>query len=97
MTKPTLLLITAAGLLAATMTASWAHSAVAAAAVYVAVVATLAHATSSPVTRTVGASVLVIAATVILTLRAARKVIDVALWFLTTSSQGILITAKALS
>lgn len=95
MNKPTLLLITAAGLLAAILTGSWAGSGLAAVAAYVAVVASLAHATHTPIARTLGASLLVIAATLILTLRALRQLIDVALWVLNLSAQGALITAKA--
>lgn len=97
MTKPTLLLITTAGLLAAIAAANWAHSGAAAAVAYVGVVATLAHATGHPVARTLGASALVIATALILTLNALRKLLDVALWLLNLSTQGALITAKALS
>lgn len=95
MSKPTLLLITAAGLLAAALAGNWTGSALAAVAAYVAVVASLAHATHAPTARTIGASVLVIAAALILTLRALRKLIDVALWLLNLSAQGALITVKA--
>lgn len=95
MTKPTLLLITAAGLLAAFLTGSWTGSGPTAVAAYLAVVASLAHATHAPAARTIGASVLVIAAALILTLRALRTLIDVALWLLNLSAQGALITAKA--
>lgn len=97
MSKPTLFLITAAGLFAALGATNWTHLPVAVAAVYVAVVATLAHATGHPVARTVGASLLVIATCLILTLHALRKLVDVALWLLQLSTQGALITAKALS
>ncbi|MGK9463943.1 hypothetical protein ACSLFT_28515 [Streptomyces sp. G6] len=99
MTKPTLLLIALAGLLAAGIAASWlpAHPALAAALGYTAAVATLAHGVGAPAARTVGASVLVIAATLAILLRALRHLIDVALWILTTSTQGALHTAKAFS
>ncbi|MFJ3037737.1 hypothetical protein [Streptomyces tendae] len=99
MTKPTLLLIALAGLLAASIAASWvpAHPVLAATAGYVAAVATLAHGVGAPTARTVGASVLVLAAALALLLRATRHVIDVALWILTASANGALHTAKALS
>ncbi|MGW5429974.1 hypothetical protein ACWET9_22590 [Streptomyces sp. NPDC004059] len=97
MSKPTLLLITAAGLFAALGAASWAQSGLATLVVYVAVVASLAHATGAPVARTLGASLLVIATALIVTLHALRKLLDVALWLLNLSTQGALITAKALS
>lgn len=97
MTKPTLLLVTAAGLLAAILAAGWlpSHPATAAVAAYTLAVGTLAHAVGAPPARTVGASVLVIATTLILILRATRKLIDVALWILGTSTQGALYTVKA--
>jgi len=93
--KPTLLLITAAGLLAAFLAGSLAHSGLVAIVAYTAVAATLAHATHAPVARTLGASVLVIATILILTLHALRKLIDVALWILNLNVQGVLFTAKA--
>lgn len=58
---------------------------------------TLAHGVGAPPARTLGASVLVIAAALALTLRALRKLIDIALWILGTSAQGALHTAKAFS
>ena len=99
MTKPTLLLVTAAGLLAAILAAGWlpSHPATAAVVAYTLAVGTLAHAVGAPIARTVGASVLVIASVLILTLRAIRKLTDIALWILTTASQGALHTAKALA
>jgi hypothetical protein len=97
MNKPTLLLVTAAGLLAAIGATNWTHSAAVTAVVYAAVVATLAHATGNPPARTIGASALVIATCLILTLHALRKLVDVALWLLNLSTQGALYTAKALS
>lgn len=99
MTKPTLFLATAAGLLAAFIAASWVptHPVLAAAVGYAAAVGTLAHGTGAPAARTIGASVLVIAATLALILRAVRKLIDIALWILGTSIHGALHTAKALS
>ena len=97
MTKPTLLLVTAAGLLAAILAASWlpTHPATAAAVAYTLAVGTLAHTIGAPPARTVGASVLVITSVLILVLRTVRKITDVALWILTTASQGALNTAKA--
>ena len=62
---------------------------------YALAVGTLAHAVGAPPARTVGASVLVIAHALILVLRTVRKLIDVALWILGTSTQGALNTAKA--
>lgn len=99
MTKPTLLLATVAGLLAAILAAGWlpSHPATAALVAYTAVVGTLAHAVGAPPARTVGASLVVIATALILVLRAVRKLTDVALWILNTASQGALYTAKALA
>jgi hypothetical protein len=99
MTRPTLILATIAGLIAAIVTAGWfpTHPALAAACGYAAAVATLAHGTGAPVLRSIGASVLLLAAALALLLRTARRVIDVALWILTTSANGALYTAKALS
>jgi hypothetical protein len=96
-TKPTLLLTAAAGLLAAILAASWLPNAPLLAAVvgYTAVVGSLAHATGAPVARTIGASVLVLAATLAVLLRAVRHVIDVALWILTAGAGAALYTAKA--
>jgi hypothetical protein len=99
MTKPTLLLATAAGLLAAIVAAGWlpAHPAAAAVVAYMAVVGTLAHGVGAPVLRTIGASVVVVATCLILALRALRALTDVALWLLTLSTRGALHTAKALA
>lgn len=99
MTKPTLLLATIAGLLAAFIAASWfpTHPALAALLGYIAVVGTLAHGVGAPIARTLGASALTVAMALILALRATRKLIDIALWILGTSTQGALHTAKALS
>ncbi|MGW9058892.1 hypothetical protein [Streptomyces sp. NPDC055733] len=99
MTKPTLLLIALAGLLAAGIAASWmpAHPVLAAVLGYTAAVATLAHGVGAPTARTLGASLLVLAAALALLLRALRQVIDVALWLLTAGANGALHTAKALS
>lgn len=97
MNKSTLLLTATAGLLAAIVAASWfpGSPALAAAAGYTAVVATLAHSTGAPVLRTLGATVVVLAATLALLLRAVRHVIDVALWILTAGTGIALTTAKA--
>lgn len=95
MNKPTLLLTAAAGLLAAIVAASWfpASPMLAALIGYSAVVGTLAHGTGAPALRTIGATVIVLAAALALLLRAVRHVIDVALWILTASAA--LYTAKA--
>lgn len=97
MTKPTLLLTAFAGLLAATVAVSWfpASPLLAAIVGYSAVVGTLAHGTGAPVWRTVGATVVVLAVTVALLLRALRRVIDIAVWILTAGTSVALITAKA--
>ncbi|WP_192806280.1 hypothetical protein [Streptomyces sp. SS1-1] len=97
MNKPTLLLATAAGLLAAIVAASWfpTHPGLAALLGYTVVVGSLASGTGAPVARTIGASVLVIAMALTLTLHAVRKLIDLALWILGTSTQGALHAAKA--
>lgn len=97
MNKSTLLLTAAAGLLAAVVAASWfpASPLIAALIGYSAVVGTLAHATGAPVLRTIGATVIVLAATLALLLRAVRHVIDVALWILTAGAGAALYTAKA--
>lgn len=97
MTKSTLLLAAAAGVFAAVVAASWfpASPLIAALAGYAAAVGTLAHATGAPVLRTVGASVVVLAAVLALLLRALRHVIDVALWILTAGGSAALTTAKA--
>jgi hypothetical protein len=96
-TKPTLLLTAIAGLLAAIVAVSWFPSSplIAAAVGYCAVVGTLAHAVGAPVGRTIGATVIVLAATLALLLRAVRHVIDVALWILTAGTGAALYTAKA--
>ncbi len=97
MTKPTLLLTATAGLLAATVAVSWFPGSPMLAALigYSAVVGTLAHGTGAPVLRTIGATIVVLAAALALLLRALRRVIDVALWVLTAGTSAALITAKA--
>lgn len=97
MTKPTLLLTATAGLLAAIVAVSWFPTSPLLAAVlgYCAVVGSLAHAVGAPALRTVGATVIVLAATLALLLRAIRHVIDVALWILTAGTGAALYTAKA--
>lgn len=99
MTKPTLLLIALAGLLAAGIAASWfpTHPVLAATIGYVAAVASLAHGVGAPTARTLGATVLVLAAALALLLRAARQIIDIALWIITAGANGALHTAKALA
>jgi hypothetical protein len=96
-TKSTLLLTATAGLLAAIVAASWFPTSPLLAVLigYTAVVGTLAHAVGAPVLRTIGATVVVLAATLALLLRAARHVIDIALWVLTAGSSVALNTAKA--
>jgi lipoprotein signal peptidase len=96
-TKPTLLLTAVAGLLAAIVAVSWFPASPLLAAVfgYGAVVGSLAHGVGAPVLRTIGATVIVLAATLALLLRAARHVIDVALWILTAGAGAALYTAKA--
>lgn len=89
--------ITMAGVLAASLAAEWTGSGLAAVAAYVAVVASLAHVTGQPAVRTVGATLLTVVATLILTLRAVRALLDGVLWFLHTSSQGVLLTVKAVA
>lgn len=97
MTKPTLLLTAAAGLLAAIVAVSWFPTSplLAAAISYTTVVGSLAHGVGAPVLRTIGATVTVLAATLALLLRAVRHVIDVALWILTAGAGVALHTAKA--
>lgn len=97
MTKPTLLLTAAAGLLAAIVAASWSPGSPLLAVVvgYSAVVGSLAHGVGAPVLRTIGATILVLAVTLALLLRAVRHVIDVALWILTAGAGAALHTAKA--
>lgn len=97
MTKPTLLLTATAGLLAAIVAVSWfpASPLIAAVAGYTTVVGTLAHGTGAPVLRTIGATVVVLAAALALLLRVLRHVIDVALWILTAGTSAALTTAKA--
>jgi hypothetical protein len=97
MTKPTLLLIAAAGLLAAIVAVSWfpASPLLAALCGYVAVVGTLAHAVGAPVARTIGASVLLLAAVLALLLTALRHLIDLTLWILGATSGVALTAAKA--
>lgn len=97
MNKPTLLLTAAAGLLAAIVAVSWfpASPMLAALIGYTAAVGTLAHGTGAPALRTIGATVVVLAATLALLLRAVRHVIDVALWILTAGAGAALYTAKA--
>jgi hypothetical protein len=96
-TKPTLLLTAAAGLLAAIVAVSWFPTSPLLAAVvgYTAVVGTLAHGVGAPVLRTVGATVVVLATAVALLLRALRHIIDVALWILTAGTGAAVHTAKA--
>jgi hypothetical protein len=96
-TKPTLLLTATAGLLAAIVAVSWFPAVPLAAAVlgYTTVVGTLAHGVGAPVLRTIGASVVVLAAALALVLRAVRQVIDVALWILTAGTGIALHTVKA--
>lgn len=97
MNKPTLLLVSAAGLLAAFVAVSWfpASPLLAVLVGYTAAVGTLAHAVGAPVWRTLGASVLVLAAALAVLLRAVRHVIDVVLWILTAGAGAALYTAKA--
>lgn len=97
MTKPTLLLTATAGLLAAIVAVSWFPTSPVLAAVvgYTAVVGTLAHAVGAPALRTVGATVVVLAAATALLLRALRHAIDVALWILTAGAGAAVHTAKA--
>lgn len=97
MTKPTLLLTATAGLLAAIVAVSWFPNSpmLAAVAGYTAVVGTLAHGVGAPVLRTIGATVVILAATLALLLRALRHTIDVALWILTASTWAAVHTAKA--
>ena len=97
MTKPTLLLTAAAGLLAAIVAVSWFPTSPLLAAVigYTAVVGSLAHTVGAPVLRTIGATITVLATTLALLLRAVRHVIDVALWILTAGAGAALYTAKA--
>lgn len=97
MTKPTLLLTATAGLLAAIVAVSWFPSSPLLAALvgYTAVAGTLAHGVGAPVLRTIGATIVVLAVTLALLLRAVRQIIDVALWILTTSAGAAVHTAKA--
>lgn len=97
MTKPTLLLTAAAGLLAAVVALSWFPTSPLLAAVvgYTAVVGTLAHGVGAPVLRTLGATIVVLAAVAALLLRALRYTIDVALWILTAGTGAAVHTAKA--
>lgn len=97
MNKSTLLLTAIAGLLAAVVAVSWfpASPLLAAVAGYCAVVGSLAHGVGAPVLRTIGATVVVLAAALALLLRATRYVIDVALWVLTAGASVALTTAKA--
>ena len=97
MTKPTLLLTAVAGLLAAVVAVSWfpTNPVLAALVGYTAVVGTLAHGTGAPVLRTIGATVVVLAAVLALLLSTLRRVIDVALWILTAGASVALTTAKA--
>lgn len=97
MNKSTLFLTAVAGLLAAVVAASWlpASPMLAALVGYTTVVGTLAHGTGAPVLRTIGATVIVLAAALALLLRAVRHVIDAALWVLTAGASVALTTAKA--
>jgi hypothetical protein len=96
-TKPTLLLVSAAGLFAAILAASWfpASPLLAVVVGYTATVGTLAHATGAPMWRTVGASVLLLAATLALLLKALRHLIDLTLWILGATTTVALTAAKA--
>jgi hypothetical protein len=95
--KPTLLLTATAGLLAAIVAVSWSPASPLLAAVvgYTTVVGTLAHGIGAPVLRTIGATIVVLAAAVALLLRALRHTIDVALWILTAGTGAAVHTAKA--
>jgi hypothetical protein len=95
--KPTLLLTAAAGLLAAILAASWFPDAPLLAAIvgYGAVVGSLAHSTGAPVSRTLGASCLLLAAVLALLLKALRHLIDLTLWILGATSAVALTAAKA--
>ncbi|WP_449342265.1 hypothetical protein [Streptomyces aurantiogriseus] len=86
-----------AGLIAAIVAVSWlpASPLLAALVGYTAVVGTLAHGTGAPVLRTLGASVVILAAAVAMLLRVLRQVIDIALWILTAGAGAALYTAKA--
>lgn len=97
MSKSTLLLTAIAGLLAAIVAVSWFPGSPLLAALigYTAVVTTLAHATGAPALRTIGATVIVLAAALALLLRALRHVIDAAVWILTAGAGAALYTAKA--
>lgn len=97
MTKPTLLLTATAGLLAAVVAVSWFPTSplIAALIGYTTVVGTLAHGIGAPALRTIGATVIVLAATLALLLRALRHTIDVALWILTAGTGAAVHTAKA--
>ena len=97
MSKPTLLLTATAGLLAAIVAVSWFPTSPLLAALlgYTAVVGTLAHGVGAPVWRTIGATVVVLAVTLALLLRAVRQIIDVALWILTAGAGAAVHTAKA--
>lgn len=97
MNKSTLLLTAIAGLLAAVVAVSWFPTSPLLAALvgYTAVVGSLAHGTGAPVLRTVGATIVVLAAALAVLLRAARHVIDAALWILTAGASVALNTAKA--
>jgi hypothetical protein len=96
-TKPTLLLVSVAGLIAAIVAVSWLPNAPLLAAVigYTAVVGSLAHAVGAPVWRTIGASCLLLAAVLALLLTALRHVIDCTLWILGATSSVALTAAKA--
>jgi hypothetical protein len=96
-TKSTLLLATAAGLLAAIIAAAWFPGSplLAAAAGYCAVVGSLAHATGAPAWRTLGASALLLAAALALFLKALRHLIDLTLWILGATTSVALTAAKA--
>lgn len=97
MNKPTLLLASVAGLLAALVAVSWFPNAPLLAVLvgYTATVGSLAHAVGAPLWRTVGASVLVVAAALALALKALRYLIDLTLWILGATSGVALTAAKA--
>lgn len=97
MNKSTLLLTAAAGLLAAIVAASWFPNAPLLAVLigYTATVGSLAHATGAPAWRTVGASALIVAATLALALKGLRHLIDLTLWILGATTSVALTAAKA--
>lgn len=93
----TIAAIAIAGLLSATIAVSWFPNAPLLAAVvgYTAIVGSLAHAVGAPVARTLGASCLLLAATLALCLKALRHLIDLTLWILGATTTVALTAAKA--